>query len=230
MKKYLLAAAAVVGMTGLSHNAAAGVVSFWLDGAGFTANGALTVGPNTAPIDPDPNCGQPGNNVCRTDPVGALAITGISGAFSDFVDGITNATIVSIVPISPALPRDPTFDPLIPSSLSFLSPSGLSYNNLYFPNGSPVDCTGFPFAGTFVDDYGVAFTLDNGDTVDFWGDGDLFGPGTQTYGIAIVDARGTPLSGGTFAGISAAAPEPGTLAVLGTGLMGLLGWRRRARA
>jgi hypothetical protein len=188
MKTNIPAMGALIAALAFGPQAQAGVVAFGFNGGGFSASGFLTVAPNVAPADPNPNCGTVGNNACRTDPVGAYAITGISGTFSDATDGISNAVITGLVPINPANERDATFDPLVPSSLSFVDYAGgaLTYNNLYFPGGSPIDCD-FPNSGTFVDVFGVAFTVDGGYTVDLWGDGDMFGPGTTTYGVGVTD-------------------------------------------
>lgn len=222
-------AALIAGMT-FAAQARADTVSFGFWGGGFTGTGNLTVEPNVSPPDPNPNCGQAGQNPCRTDPAGAWRITGINGTFSDAADGISNAAITGLIPINPANERDPTFDPLVPASLSFVDynpPSGfLSYNNLYFPNGSPIDCGTFPFTGTFVDDFGMAFTVAGGYTVNFWGDGDLHGPGTTTYGIAVVQENQQLAY--VFDGLNAAAPVPEapTWAMMLIGLGGL-GYRLR---
>jgi hypothetical protein len=213
---------------GLQAHAA--VVTFQFSGGPFSGSGAFTITPNVAPADPNPACGTPGNNPCRTDPPGAWAITGITGTFSDAADGIFNAKITGLVPINPADERDPVFDPLVPSSLSFIDyPGGaLTYNNLFFPKGSPIDCD-FPFYGTFVDVFGMAFTVAGGYTVDLWGDGNLFGPGATTYGVGVTDGRQALAY--QFAGVSASAtvPEPATWMFMLLGFGGLGGALRSAR-
>jgi len=202
--------------------ASADVVAFGFSGGGLNGNGLLTVAPDVAPLDPNSSCGTPSNNPCRTDPPGAYAITGITGSFSDSALGIFDAAITGLVPISPANERDPSFDPLVPSSLSFIDYTNeptpgdaLSYNNLFFPDGSPIDCD-FPFSGTFLDVFGMAFTIAGGDSVVVWGDGDMFGPGTTTYGVAVTD--GINELAYQFAGVDAAVPEPSSFALLGVGL------------
>jgi hypothetical protein len=144
----LLAAAAI------APQAQAAVGFFSFSGSGFSGSGTVTFAPNVSPKDPNPNCATDPGVICRSDPPGAFSVTGITGTFSDATDGILNAKITGLVPISPANERDAIFDPLVPSSLSFVDypgdathdPGALTYNNLLFPLGSPIDCD-FPFAG-----------------------------------------------------------------------------------
>jgi hypothetical protein len=204
----------------------ANVIGFTLNGPGVSANGTFAIEPNISPPDPNPNCGTLGNNPCRSDPPGAYRITNVTGIFSDAAAGIVNASILGLVPTNPENERDPTFDPLVPASLSFIPGTDLSFNNLFFPNGSPIDCA-YPFFGTFLDVFGTAFTIDGGYTVDFWGDGNVPGLGL-TYGVAVTD--GTNTLDYQFQGISATAPEPATIALLGAGLGGIAMRRRRKQA
>jgi hypothetical protein len=228
-------AAALLAATAFAPLAHANQYSFGFSGLGYSGSGTFTAVPNISPPDPNPNCGTPGNNACRSDPPGALMITGITGTFSDTTSGISNAAITGLVPIHPQNERDTTFDPRVPSSLSFVdygtppNGGGLSYNNLFFPDGSPYDCTDFPFTGTFVDVFGMAFTVAGGYTVNFWGDGDMLGPDTKTYGVGVTDGR-SRLSY-TLNGVDAtvaAVPEPSTYALFGAGLLGLIAWRKRS--
>lgn len=232
MIKKILSAAVITAIVAVSQQAHAGTVAFEFNAPGVSGNGTFTVAPNIpAPADPNPLCGQPGQNACRSDPPSASKITGISGTFTDSTLGLFNVAITGLVPTNPANERDPTFDPIVPASLSFVGSSSasgtyFSYDNLFYPNGAPIVCA-FPFTGTFLDPFGTAFTIANGDTVDLWGDGN-FGPGsTLTYGVGVLSLNAqtgqyTKLVN-DFAGVSATVPEPGSFALLGTGLMLLAG-------
>ncbi|MBN9566702.1 MAG: hypothetical protein J0H79_03745, partial [Alphaproteobacteria bacterium] len=141
--------------------------------------------------------------------------------FSNAANGISNAQITGLVPINPANERDAVFDPFVPSSLSFIdyaAGAALTYDNLFYPTGSPIVCD-FPFTGTYLDVFGMAFTVEGGYIVDLWGDGDMNGPGTATYGIRVV--QGTDELANVFAGLNAAVPEANTFAMFAAGLLGL---------
>jgi hypothetical protein len=219
----LTAAAILISVIAFAQQAHAADIPFALKGQGFNISGTFTIVPNVAPADPDLSCGTAGHNPCRTDPVGAFSVTNITGTFSDAADHISNATITGIVPINPAGERDPTFDPLVPSSLSFIDfPGGsLTYNNLFFPDGSPIDCD-YPFSGTFADVFGIAFTVQGGYTAVLWGDGDVPGFGL-TYGVGVTD--GTQGLAYAFQGVSgfAAVPEASTWAMMLLGFAGVGG-------
>ncbi|HEY2709299.1 MAG TPA: PEP-CTERM sorting domain-containing protein [Caulobacteraceae bacterium] len=225
MKNFLCTVSAVVALTAIGTASHAGTTAFSFNGGPFSGSGTLTYAPDVSPTDPNPLCGQSGQNACRADPVGADAITSITGTFSDSNLGISNAAITGLVPVSPANEHDPVFDPLVPSSLSFVGP--LSYNNLFFPNGSPIDCD-YPFSGTYLDVFGAAFTIAGGDTVVFWGDGaePVLG---RTYGVGVTD--GVKTLDYQFDGVSAtpSIPEPSTWALMLLGLIGLGGAMRFAR-
>ena len=199
------------------------VVPFHLNGLGVSGNGSFTIQPNVSPPDHNPACGTAGNNPCRSDPPGAWQITGVTGTFTDERLGIFNAAITGLIPINPADEMDPVFDPLVPSSLSFI-PAGLSYNNLYFPAGFPIDCA-FPFHGTYLDVFGTAFTIAGGFTVNFWGDGNYGPGGALTYGVGVT--QGANILDYRFAGIPA--PEPLTLSLFAAGLAGAGAMRRRRK-
>lgn len=227
---YLATAAFVLVMgAGAQAKAKANVVQFFVGGEGYAVSGSMTVAPNVSPPDPDPTCGTDGSP-CRSDPPSAWKITAISGTFSDVADGISKAAITGLIPISPAIPHDSPVDPLVPTSLSFVDYSGgsFSYDNLYFPDGSVVDCTTFPFTGTFIDDFGAAFTTAGGYTVNIWGDGDFNGPGTTAYGITVL--KDSSLLSTSFNGLSGGVPEPSTWALMLLAFGGLgSGLRHRRR-
>jgi|SwirhisoilCB2_FD_contig_61_912178_length_759_multi_3_in_0_out_0_1 hypothetical protein len=228
-----IAALGVIASLTFASQANSAVVTFgFSNGAGVSGSGTFTTTLNVSPTDPNPLCGMVGQNACRADPPGAYSITSISGTFSDTADGINNAAITGLIPISPANERDAVFDPLVPTSLSFydLTPSSngaFTYNNLFFPAGSPIDCA-FPFSGTFLDVFGLAFNVAGGYAVDLWGDGDLHGPGTLTYGVRVTD--GTRFLVDQFDGVNATAtiPEPATWMIMLMGF-GALGYALRRR-
>ncbi|HET7307218.1 MAG TPA: PEP-CTERM sorting domain-containing protein [Gammaproteobacteria bacterium] len=220
MKTGLLAVGAVLAALAFGPLAHAGTFHFQFSGAGVSGSGMLT-------ITPDTNSG---------DPSSAFTITGISGTFSDSNISISNASITGVKALDLVSPQR---DPPVPASLSLFPiannlpmqdahTGGLTYDNLFFPDGSPADCPEYPFAGGFLDVYGVMLTLDNGDILDFWSDGE--GPGMPlTYGVGVID----PSDGGTvldyqFGGVAATAavPEPQYLWLLGAALLGFFAWRR----
>jgi hypothetical protein len=163
----------------------------------------------------------------------AFEITGISGSFSDTNNGlnIVNAAVGPLVPITHSTP-EPT-NLLAPDDFSrFAVTTGLgpdnngflTYDNLYWPGGSPQTASDYPVFGGFLDIYGLMFSIGGGQVVDFWSNGN--GPdGVADYGIAVAtSALALDYVGGGVAPI----PEPGTYAMLGGGLLAMFAWRRRA--
>jgi hypothetical protein len=208
----------------LASQARAGVFAFDFGGAGVSGSVELT-------YVPDPNTGVLGNSPNTVDPVGAYIITGMTGTFSDLNIGIVDAAITGVVPRNPVDP-EPT-NHLAPASFGFYlvadgvpSPHGpvrgLTYDDLFYPGGSPQTATDYPVAGGFLDIYGVVFTVTGGDAVDFWSGGDA-GTGA-VYGAAVTD--GTQLL--DYVGSGVLVPEPGSVWLLGMGLLGALAWRRRS--
>lgn len=163
----------------------------------------------------------------------AFEVTGISGTFSDSNNGlnIVNAPIGALVAIKHDSP-EPT-NLLAPNDFSrFAVAAGLSpvnngfltYDNLYWPGGSPQTASDYPPHGGFVDIYGLMFDIGGGTVVDFWSNGDVSGTGQIDYGVGVATAA-TALD---YVGGAAITPEPSALALLGIGLAGILIWRRRA--
>lgn len=131
-----------------------------------------------------------------------------------------------------------------PASFSQLAASGTSaqdngvitYDDLFYADGSPATCWDYPFFGGFLDPYGVMFSLSNGGYLDLWSFGvvsaGFFGPGSGglTYGMAVIQS--VPgggyevLAGAPFA--TASVPEPDFLWLFGAGVLGLFAWRRSA--
>ena len=166
----------------------------------------------------------------------AFEVTGISGTFSDSNNGlnIVNASIGPLEPIKHDTP-EPT-NLLAPHDFSrFAVAAGLApenngfltYDNLFYPGGSPQTASDYPVHGGFLDIYGLLFDIGGGRVVDFWSNGDFSGTGTGPidYGVAVAThATALDYVGG---GVSVT-PEPGALGLLGSGLLGMLVWRRRA--
>ncbi len=161
-------------------------------------------------------------------------VTGVSGTFSDSNIGIASTPIVGLVAIDPATP-EPT-NLLAPHDFSrFAVATGLApvaggfltYDNLYYPGGSPQTASDYPAAGGVFDIYGLMFSIGGGRVVDLWSNG-IFGPPGSApidYGTAVATAD-TALDYVT-GGVSAL-PEPmdGALFVGGLAVLGMA-WRRR---
>ncbi|MBV9749753.1 MAG: PEP-CTERM sorting domain-containing protein [Acetobacteraceae bacterium] len=160
-------------------------------------------------------------------------LSGISGTFSDSNNGldIVNAPVSSLVPINHAMP-DPT-NLLAPNDFSkFLVASGLppeangalTYDNLFYPGGSPQTASDYPGQGGVLDIYGLLFNIGGGKVVDFWSNG-ADPNGVVDYGVAV--ATSSVALDYVAGGVSV--PEPGSLWLLGVGLLGTLGMFARRR-
>lgn len=164
----------------------------------------------------------------------ALEVTAVSGTFSDLNVGIVNVSIGALVPITRDAP-EPT-NLLAPNDFSrYTVGSGLpdenngtiSFDNLFYPGGSPATASDYPVHGGFLDIYGLLFNIGGGRVVNFWSNGDFSGSGTGpvSYGTAVVTSNGALdyVSGGV-----SVSPEPSVFGLIGSGLVGMLVWRRSA--
>jgi hypothetical protein len=161
-------------------------------------------------------------DVTATSMPGTYQITGISGSFSDSNAGFSGAiTTLNSAPL-------PTYTP---GSTYFSAPAftdaGFSYDNLFYPDGnSPAVCVDAPmFSGGVFDIYGMSFNVAGGYTVDLWSQGDLGGDmvGDSFDGVKLGNSDpGIAVTGG-----ASPVPEPGSLILLGTGMLGLVGTLRR---
>ncbi|MDQ2779241.1 MAG: PEP-CTERM sorting domain-containing protein [Pseudomonadota bacterium] len=165
----------------------------------------------------------------------AMEVTGISGTFSDANIAIVNAPILGLVPVNHATPEDTNL--LAPNDFSrFAVAEGttpesggfLTFDNLFWPGGSPATATDYPAAGGLLDIYGLMFRIGNGRVVDLWSNG-IFGPPGSApilygVGVATVDSMLDYVDSGV-----SAVPEPASFGLMLGGL-GLLAVTLRRRA
>lgn len=220
IRKTLVVSATLLLTASLPYHANASTIAFSFVGPGVSGTVDLTYGTATD---------LKYNN--------AFEVTRISGIFSDTNNGlnIVNAPIGPLDPITHATPESDNM--LAPNDFSrFAVTAGLpadsngflTFDNLFYPGGSPPTASDYQVHGGFLDIYGLLFDIPGGRVVDLWSNGDFSGTGAGPidYGVAVATQATTLdyISGG----VSVAAPEPNAVALAGSGLLGLLFWRRRA--
>ncbi len=162
----------------------------------------------------------------------AYEVTGISGTFSDANNGldIVNALVGSLVSITNATPESGNL--LAPYDFSrFPVASGLppdsngnvTYDNLFWPGGSPQTGSDYPFGGGFLDIYGLMFSIDGGEVVNLWSNGTGMG-----YGVAVATSANALDYIGDGSVTATATPELSTWAMALIGFAGLGYAARRA--
>ncbi len=213
MRKRFLGVAMLLLAALLALPASASTVALNFVGPGVSGNIQLTYGTSTDAKYPN-----------------GFEVTGISGTFTDTNNGlnIINTPILGLVPINHAQPEPG--NTMAPNDFSkFYVASGLqhgslSYDNLFWPGGSPQTANDYPLYGGYLDIYGLMFDIGNGEVVNFWSNGTPTGSGAgPIYGIAVATSDvALDYTGGVTV-----VPEPGTLVMLGSGILGLAGVLRR---
>jgi len=223
MKKahWAMAALAGVALVGQAHSA---TMPIKFSGPGVSGSLAITFGAATD----------------AKYPTTAFEITNVTGTFTDTNNGldIVDAS-VSLFPIlsPPSAPESTNL--LAPHDFSkFAVASGLpvmsngfvTYDNLFWPGNAPATASDFPGAGTFLDIYGLAFTIGGGTVVDLFSNGIGFGPPGAVFGVAVVTSETT--LDYVSAGVAASTPEPSTWAmmILGFAGLGFAGYRASRKA
>lgn len=210
MTKKSLYSATVVLFALMSSHAHAGSFDFNFSGSGTGGNILLTYGTAT------------------DSKSGGLEVTGISGTFTDTNLGIINANIVGLESINHASPDSTNL--LAPNDFSKFNVAAgtmdgsLSYDNLFYPNGSPSTASDYLFHGGFLDIYGLLFQIAGGDVVNIWSNGITPGATSVDYGVAVATSA-TTLD--YVSGVSIT-PEPSSLWLFATGMLAMLFWRRHS--
>jgi hypothetical protein len=172
----------------------------------------------------------------------AFEITDISGTFTDTntSPNIVNAPVGPLVDINHATPESGnTAAPkdfsrfAVATGLPAINNGFLTYDNLFWPGGAPRTASDYPGAGSFLDIYGLMFSIGNSRVVDLFSNGVGFGldPGSAAvFGVAVATADMSLDYVGN--GVTASTPEPSTWAmmILGFAGLGFLGYSQTRRA
>lgn len=208
----LLALPLLAGMICLPSSARADNYVFSVNGNGFSGTGVL--------------------QLSNTGPFGASTITGITGTFTDsvshFSGTISGGAASTSLPVGP--PATDSTDTFFPAPA--FTNSGFSYDDLFWVDGnSPDVCVDAPpiFQGGDFDIYGLAFNVTDGSnvyTVDLWSNGPIAGGYQLNDGSIATNPDGTAYAVDFTASPT---PEPSSLVMLGSGVLGLAGVVRRKR-
>jgi len=172
--------------------------------------------------------------VSNTGPFGAYTVTGITGTFTDTNNTTNNNSFSGAITGLNFAPAPTTDNSDTYFSAPAFTASGFSYDNLFWPGGnSPAVCVDAPiFFGGDFDIYGLSFNVAGGYTMDLWSNGPDLG-GYELNGSSSSGPFITPNMDGLAYAVSFSAsptPEPGSLALLGSGMTGLAALLRRKRA
>jgi hypothetical protein len=165
----------------------------------------------------------------------AFEVTGITGTFSDFNPGvnIVNASITGLEPLSLAAPESTNL--LAPHDFSkfavatrlpAMSNGAITFDNLFYPGGSPPTASDYTVHGGPFDIYGVLFDIGGGKVVNLFSNGDFTGTGKGPIDYGVVVATSATAIDYVAGGVSSV-PEPATLWMLSAGLLGAALWMRR---
>lgn len=227
--RFKILSAVLVAATSLAFQSHAATFAFHLDGSGVSASIKLTyvANPNTGVL--------PETSPNPVDPIGSFIITDATGVFSNSNIGVSS-TITGVVLSQPA---NPTPDNLLaPHSFGFFpigggipTPGGMapgfSYDNLFYPGGSPQVASDYPFSGGVFDIYGIVLRLADGNAFNLWSNGDM--GGGASYGVGVTDGREVLDYVGGVALTQVPEPSTWALMIVGLGLVGAA-TRRRNRA